>query len=135
MEEPELRIIASRHPLRQLREVAISEEKVGTNPNDVVERARLLIFYSQRKWNFHLQSVSTQIARARHILWFIDNQPDWKFCGDHYFYLPMDDPEYQNVKEHWLTKIAGSESFMRRLNAYFFLLFGKDPQADEFFDR
>jgi hypothetical protein len=100
------------------------ETKLQVNPEDLDSRTELLKFYS-----------STQSSEnyTRHVLWLIENHPDYLAIDEYGRLLsrggPLNTPgEYEQAKEAWETQLAGAhKSGSVLLNAAKFLE-SSDPQ-------
>jgi hypothetical protein len=69
------------------------------------------------------------------MLWFVENAPDSKFSGEYHCFLDPNDANYFRLREAWLKQLKHSESLARRVNAFMFLLHGKEPDLSNRFKR
>ena len=86
-------------------DVAYLEEKVGTDPNDLVSRAQVLGYYFMQEYRC---DSSTREKRGQHILWVIRNVPEAAILEGAEGQLDQDeDPEgYAAAREAWHDQIA-----------------------------
>jgi len=110
------------------------EKVLLLNPNDLVNRARLLGYY----WKYYKQLVASSIKpdpekcakRVEHILWFIENASGCIFAGNFYFACdPNKDPDsYKKVKSAWENQLKHDLNCSQsRVNFAFYLL-DHDPK-------
>ncbi|MCW5824457.1 MAG: hypothetical protein KIT34_16780 [Cyanobacteria bacterium TGS_CYA1] len=71
----------------------------------------------------------------KHILWFVEQVPDWKLCGTHNFALRQTDFGYAKMKDVWERKILESDNVMRRVNYYLFEYYYENRHLPELFER
>ena len=103
---------------------AILEDCLKQNPLDLLNRARLLGFYTRYYWNriTHTTKRYKQL-RAVHIAWFVENIPDCKFAGDKYFYVDnsSDEQNYSRIGGAWNDALKrASLRQQARINAAIF---------------
>jgi hypothetical protein len=128
-----LREVATRSLRLSDRDVSELTERLLLDPQDVVARIRLLEHFNRLWYSSDLQPSELAGARSGHMLWFVENIPDSKFCGERPCYLESDDRNYGALKEAWLRQLATSESLMRRVNAFMFFSNGQEPQLEQLF--
>jgi tetratricopeptide (TPR) repeat protein len=83
-------------------QVAVQEASVQKNPNDLAARTRLLGYYFTRQ-----DSPANQAARAKHILWIIQNNPEAEIAGIPYGQLDQfrDPIAYGKAKALWMKQV------------------------------
>ncbi len=101
--------------LPKLSEVDDYESRIAKDPWNVTLRAKLMMRYIWRREHPELQP-----NRLKHILWFVENVPDWKYCGGYYLSMRPDEYGYDLVLKTWMEQIEKSDNLMRRVNAYLF---------------
>lgn len=133
IQEPPLSYLTSRSKFDEI-DATLAEKSLQTSPFEIVLRAKLLAHYSRQYWDSEVD-VKNDIAsfRKKHIFWFINNVPDWKFCGERYLHVYKSDNFYEETNKLWLAKIGESAELMRRINAYLPLLENEDSSARKFF--
>lgn len=111
-----------------------AEQTLIENPGDIFLRARLLYTYFQHNL---LENLELDLSKARsiHLFWFIEQLPDWKFCGTKFFYLSKEDNYFDKLKKLWLKKVAESGNLGRRVNAYMLLASQSDPNLETYFEK
>jgi hypothetical protein len=107
-----------------------AEHALSVEPWDLRLRASLLLCYCLQDF-LPIRSE----ARLKHVFWFVENVPDWKFCGELFFYLGAGHPGYQQLKQLWLQKIRESSNFMRRVNAYMLFADTGDSNLSGYFQE
>jgi hypothetical protein len=120
--------------LKTSSEVTEAEKKLVRTPSDVLLRSTLLATYSVQA-SFKDCSSFPLEQRIRHIFWFVENLPDWRFCGEIFFYLKSSDAGYIELKDLWLKQIKHADTLMRRINTYQFLVNADDPDIDDCFKQ
>lgn len=102
---------------------AIAAEQVEhfltLNPNEQVQRSRLIHYYFHGEIRADLKVISD--GRLRHIKWFIQNEPQSKFCGTNFFSIQLDDPHYAEVITLWETAAAAENNEHAKVNACMFV--------------
>jgi hypothetical protein len=116
----------------RLNEAEIRElsERLDSDACDLVARARLLEHYGRSLYSSSLCLPDLVEARFEHILWFVENIPESKFCGERYCYLDSNDQNYATLKEAWLKQIKSSTTLMPRVNAFMFFANAKEPKLE-----
>lgn len=109
-------------------ELEEGEQSIAANPDLTVLRAQLITHH----YKHHSQS-STSTAKIKHLVWFIQNRPDWQFCGGQEFTSNLGESNYENLKALWLNQIGKSENLMRRVNAFFLLFENHDVDLNKHF--
>lgn len=108
-------------------QISDAEDSLRRNPADLALRARLLRYYSG-------EMLTTE--KLNHIDWFVSNIPDSRFCGESVFYVGRDEHGYSDLANLWIEQTKQSDSLMRRINAYLFLMNGEDDaNLERYFDR
>jgi hypothetical protein len=84
------------------------ETKLQTNPEDIVSRIKLLGWYSQKRFSLE----SARKGRHKHILWFIQNNPDAQIAGAPETHLDptMDKEVYYEAKNLWLGQTEAQKT-------------------------
>ena len=84
-------------------EVNAIENKLKSNPDDIMSRIRLLGFYWQRQW----KSDTARRAANRHRIWIITHKPAHPTAGSVYVRIDalLDKDEYVTAKKKWLKQI------------------------------
>jgi hypothetical protein len=116
-------------------QAAAAEQSILLEPNDLVLRARLLLYYCQRSWSSSSEQIEVAKARLNHILWFVEQFPDCKFCGERLFYLNSAEYGYEELKKLWLAQISHSSNLMRRVSAYMLFAYNDDPKLPRYFQQ
>lgn len=108
-----------------------AEGLVARCQNDTATRAQLIHYY----YNLEVKGGRSKISfgRFRHVVWFIKNLPDLKFCGGAPFYVQRSDPNYEFLKSTWLHSIHSSTAEMTRINACMFVANSCEMEGVEFF--
>ena len=111
-------------------EIQKLEEKLQANPEDLMSRIKVLGWYSGKRFT----SESAAKARAKHILWIIQNHPDADIAGTPEIYLDpvMDKDTYSTAKDLWLEQIEAQKTNTVVLGnaAQFFLIYDKEIAED-----
>jgi len=111
-------------------EVKKLEEKLEANPEDLVSRAKVLGWYSQKRFS----SESARKARHKHILWLIQNHADAQITGTHEAGLDpvLDKKVYYEAKKLWLKQTEAHKKSTAVLgNAANFFLIHDEKIAEE----
>ncbi len=106
------------------------ERKIAKDPFDVKLRALLmmrLVFWAS-------DQAELQSNRLRQILWFIENVPDWKYCGSMFVQLKPTDFGFAAVENAWKNQIENSDNVMRRVNNYLLHYSHQNKFMPELFD-
>ena len=110
------------------------EEKLKMDPNDLDSRIKLLGYYLGKNVN------AANKARQRHILWIIENKPDYEggeMLSSFMMIHPQIDGEvYDQAKALWLKHIEKSPKNIKILiNAANFFRFTDKPLSENLFKK
>lgn len=103
-----------------------AEEHLLRNPTDLALRAKLLRSYTREM---------RPTEKLNHLIWFVKNIPDSRFCGESVFYLSPNEAGYADLAQVWLEQISQSDSLMRRVNACMFFEYANDDRLEEYFEQ
>ncbi|GIV18020.1 MAG: hypothetical protein KatS3mg022_3455 [Armatimonadota bacterium] len=110
------------------------EQHLQSHPNDAEARARLIGYYSGRRFDSH----QAREARQKHVMWFIQHRPDDPFVGTGIcdMHPDIDGEAYHRARALWLQHVAKHPKSVQILaNACSFLTLNDRPKAIELAKR
>ncbi len=111
---------------------AALDKILALNPDDLLNRARLLGYY----WKYYKATSSGKLnlqqrdSRTSHILWFIENAPDCVFASDYYmtFDAQTDCENLDLARKAWEGRLATYPHCVQSKINYALCVFDVDPK-------
>jgi hypothetical protein len=108
-------------------EVPRLERLLDEHPDSTDTRLRLLGYYTKR----HVHDPSAKRNRSRHVLWFLENEPEAAVILSPYARLELDETAYEEGKQILMTHLRQRRATRELLQnaAYFMATLDKDRSA------
>ena len=112
-------------------EVRKLQVKIGSDPNEVVSRLKLLGYYNRK-------SIMDPDARKPHlelVRWFVQNYPEFT-CHSMNIHSSFNPEGYVEIKKRWLETVARYPNNTRIIgNAAYFLLLGDNNASEKLLNK
>jgi hypothetical protein len=108
-------------------EVSRLEEILDQRPDSIDTRLRLLGYYTKR----HVHDPSAKTNRSRHVLWFLENEPEATIVLSPFARLELDETAYEEGKRILMAHLKHRRATRELLQnaSYFMSTLDKDMSA------